>query len=58
MKTADETFSQTGGGAPAVQSWKVWTAMGLLVVAVSAAYANSFHGPLVFDDKPSRAVFV
>jgi tetratricopeptide (TPR) repeat protein len=27
--------------------------MGLVLVAVSAAYANSLHGPFVFDDKPS-----
>jgi tetratricopeptide (TPR) repeat protein len=27
--------------------------MGILVVATVAAYANSFHGPFVFDDIPS-----
>ena len=53
MKKADETCTETGGGAPAAESWKVWAAMGLLVLAVSVAYANSFHGPFVFDDKPS-----
>lgn len=31
----------------------MWPAVVVLVAAVSAAYANSFHGPFVFDDKPS-----
>ena len=30
-----------------------WVAIALLVLAVSAAYANSFHGPFIFDDDPS-----
>ena len=38
---------------PAAPPWKVWAASGLLVLAVGAAYANSFHGPFVFDDLPS-----
>ena len=38
------------GAAPAARSWKVWAAAGLLVVAVTAAYGNSFHGPFIFDD--------
>jgi protein O-mannosyl-transferase len=38
------------GGALAAQSWKIWVAIGLLVAAVCAAYANSFHGPFIFDD--------
>ena len=37
----------------AAPSWKTWGAVGLLVVAVSLAYANSFHGPFIFDDVPS-----
>jgi protein O-mannosyl-transferase len=39
----------------AAPSWKVWAATSLLVVAVSAAYANSFHGPFIFDDVVSIA---
>ncbi|HEX7508565.1 MAG TPA: hypothetical protein VF550_17460, partial [Polyangia bacterium] len=37
----------------AAPSWKTWGAVGLLVVAVFLAYANSFHGPFIFDDVPS-----
>ena len=47
------THTQIVGPARAAQSPKVWAAAGLLVVAVSAAYANSFHGPFIFDDDPS-----
>jgi tetratricopeptide (TPR) repeat protein len=32
---------------------KVLAAAGLLIVAVAAAYANSFHGPFIFDDNNS-----
>jgi tetratricopeptide (TPR) repeat protein len=53
LKIADKTHTETGGGARAAQLWQGWAAIALLVVAVSAAYANSFHGPFVFDDKPS-----
>ncbi len=53
MKTENKTRTQIVGAAPAAQSRKVWAAAGLLVVAVSAAYANSFHGPFIFDDDPS-----
>ena len=50
---ADKTCTETGGVAPAAESRKVWAAAGLLVVAVMAAYGNSFHGPFIFDDDPS-----
>ncbi len=53
MKTANKTRIQTVGVVPAAPSSKIWAAAGLLVVAVGAAYANSFHGPFVFDDTPS-----
>lgn len=32
---------------------KVWAAWAILVIAVCAAYANSLHGPFIFDDDPS-----
>jgi len=32
---------------------KPWTAIAILILAISAAYANSFHGPFIFDDVPS-----
>jgi hypothetical protein len=53
VKMENKTHTQTVGVAPAAQSRKVWAAAGLLVVAVSVAYANSFHGPFIFDDDPS-----
>ena len=53
MKTANKTRIQTDGVAPAAPSSKIWAAVGLLVVAVGGAYANSFHGPFVLDDTPS-----
>jgi tetratricopeptide (TPR) repeat protein len=53
VKTANKTRIQTVGVAPAAPSSKIWAAAGLLVVAVGAAYANSFHGPFVLDDTPS-----
>jgi len=40
-------------GAHSMGAQKAWAAIGLIVVAVSAAYANSFHGPFIFDDDPS-----
>jgi tetratricopeptide (TPR) repeat protein len=49
----NKTRTQMVGAARAAQSRKVGAAAGLLVVAVSAAYANSFHGPFIFDDDPS-----
>jgi tetratricopeptide (TPR) repeat protein len=30
-----------------------WAAAALLVVAIAAAYANSFHGPFIYDDQNS-----
>jgi tetratricopeptide (TPR) repeat protein len=33
--------------------WKLRGGLALLVVAIIAAYANSFHGPFIFDDVPS-----
>jgi len=39
--------------ACAAPSRKTWAAVGLLVVAVCAAYANSFRSPFIFDDVPS-----
>ncbi|HWA72005.1 MAG TPA: tetratricopeptide repeat protein [Polyangiaceae bacterium] len=32
---------------------RLWAAVALLVVAIGIAYANSFHGPFIFDDAPS-----
>lgn len=32
---------------------KLWGAWAILVIAVFAAYANSLHGPFIFDDDPS-----
>jgi tetratricopeptide (TPR) repeat protein len=37
----------------AASSRPVWAAILILVVAVVAAYANSLHGPFIFDDEPS-----
>lgn len=31
----------------------MWAAVGILIMAVGAAYANSFHGKFIFDDTPS-----
>jgi tetratricopeptide (TPR) repeat protein len=31
-------------------NWAVWAAAAVILVAVLAAYSNSFHGPFVFDD--------
>jgi tetratricopeptide (TPR) repeat protein len=53
LKTAKRNRSKTVGFAPANQSRKTWAAVALLVVLVSATYANSLHGPFVFDDIPS-----
>jgi tetratricopeptide (TPR) repeat protein len=36
-----------------VTSTKPWAAMAVLILAIGAAYANSFHGPFIFDDVPS-----
>ena len=52
-KPADQPRTEAGGAARATPTWKVWAASGLLVLAVGAAYSNSFHGPFVFDDLPS-----
>jgi tetratricopeptide (TPR) repeat protein len=38
------------GGRVAAEPWKIWVAIGLLIATVFAAYANSFHGPFIFDD--------
>lgn len=51
-KTVGTTSSQTAT-TPAAPAWKIWAAVGLLIVAVGVAYANSFHGKLIFDDTPS-----
>jgi tetratricopeptide (TPR) repeat protein len=51
----DESRTEAVGDASAAQSWKAWAAIGLLVAAVCAAYANSFHGPFIFDDIVSIA---
>ena len=52
-KSAATTRTRTVGAAPAARSWRVWAAAGLLVVAVIAAYGNSFHGPFILDDEDS-----
>ncbi|HEX7598176.1 MAG TPA: hypothetical protein VF518_08170, partial [Polyangia bacterium] len=53
MKVANEALAQIVGAAPAARPRKIWGAVGLLVAAIVAAYANSFHGPFLFDDVPS-----
>ena len=45
--------SDDTSAAPPPRSWKVWGGGAILIVAVVAAYANSFHGPFIFDDGPS-----
>jgi tetratricopeptide (TPR) repeat protein len=52
-KVADQARTQSVGIAPAPESWKLSAAVGLLAVALSLAYANSFHRPFIFDDAPS-----
>ena len=52
-KSGDEARAQTLATAIAAPLWKLGAAVGLLVVAVCVPYANSFHGPFVFDDVPS-----
>jgi tetratricopeptide (TPR) repeat protein len=51
-----KTRTQAAVGASVKPSRKVWAAVGLLVVVVGAAYANSLHGPFIFDDGPSIVV--
>ena len=53
MDTSAATGILAVGMAPGARSWRVWAAAGLLVVAVIAAYGNSFHGPFILDDEPS-----
>ncbi len=53
MKPAGEARIPTAAAAPAIPAWKTWTAVAFLVAAVCIAYANSFHGPFIFDDAPS-----
>ena len=53
VKVASGARTQTADTAPAAQPRKIWAAVGLLVAAVFAAYANTFHGPFIFDDAPS-----
>jgi tetratricopeptide (TPR) repeat protein len=53
VKAADDANVQTAGTAPAAPSWRTWAAVGLLLATVCAAYANSLHGPFIFDDEPS-----
>jgi tetratricopeptide (TPR) repeat protein len=36
-----------------LRSRKLWGGSAILIVAIIAAYANSFHGPFIFDDGPS-----
>jgi tetratricopeptide (TPR) repeat protein len=52
-KAGDKARTQTVGAAPVVPSSKIRAAAGLVVVVVCAAYANSLHGPFLFDDLPS-----
>ena len=53
MKPANKSRGKTVASAPASPSRTIWAAVALLVVAVSATYANSLHGPFLFDDIPS-----
>ena len=46
-------FIEAAGTAAVARSWKTWAAVGLLLASVCAAYANSLHGPFIFDDAPS-----
>ena len=51
--TASYDDSKTVGSVPTNPSRRTWAAVAILVVTVSATYANSFHGSFVFDDIPS-----
>src|SRR5664279_3989685 len=49
----DKSRSDHASTAPLPRSWKVWGGSAILIGAIIAAYANSFHGPFIFDDGPS-----
>jgi tetratricopeptide (TPR) repeat protein len=53
LTTVNKNRSKTVGSVPTNPSRKTWAAVAILVVTVSATYANSFHGSFVFDDIPS-----
>jgi tetratricopeptide (TPR) repeat protein len=53
LRPANKNRSKTVISAPASPSRSTWAAVAFLVVTVSATYANSFHGPFIFDDVPS-----
>ena len=50
---AGEASPPTLNAAPPAPGRKLRAAAALIVLAVCAAYANSFHGPFIFDDTPS-----
>jgi tetratricopeptide (TPR) repeat protein len=50
---AGEASPPTLNAAPPAPGRKLWAAAALIIVALCAAYANSFHGPFIFDDTPS-----
>jgi tetratricopeptide (TPR) repeat protein len=52
-KAEERSRPETAGVEPVVSARKLWAARAILVIAVCAAYANSLHGPFIFDDGPS-----
>lgn len=53
VKAVNKARARTVEAAP-TRSWSRLVApIAVLVVALCAAYANSFHGPFIFDDAPS-----
>ncbi len=54
-KARDGIRPGPGGHARVTSVRKRWAAWAILVIAVCAAYANSLHGPFIFDDDPSIA---
>jgi tetratricopeptide (TPR) repeat protein len=53
VKAADAASARPAVSTSDAPPWQTWAAVALLIVAVSAAYANSFHGKFIFDDIPS-----
>jgi tetratricopeptide (TPR) repeat protein len=51
--TPVKTGEKTGPEGTGLYARWTWGAILILVVAVVAVYANSLHGPFVFDDEPS-----
>ena len=51
--SGEPPLAHTRGYGEQPPRWKIRAAGAVLVLAALAAYANSFHGPFVFDDLPS-----